>query len=154
MATLAAYFPATAEARDLALEMGRCLEAGADQSALPLLAAGRFRGEAADREAVAELGHADPKRAGLGARRRCWTLADEGFAGLAAALDRRDDGLADIVEGVACFGHRAVPHLPALRALRRGRLSEAAFARIESATAKVAKLAALAAASAAENARG
>ena len=155
VATLAAYFPANAEVRDLVLEMGRCLrEAGADYGVLPLLAAGRFRGEAVDREAMDELRHADPKRAGWGARHLCWTLTDEGLAGLVAALDRRDDALADIVEGVACFGHRAVPHLPALRALPRGRLSEAAFARVESATAKVAKLAALAAASAESNAPG
>ena len=84
----------------------------------------------------------------------CWTLTDEGLAGLSAALDRGDDALADIVEGVACFGNRAVPHLPALRSLRRGGMSDAAFARIESATAKVAKLAALASASADRHAPG
>lgn len=145
VAILAAYFPANAEVRDLVLEMGRCLrEAGADYGVLPLLAAGRFRGAAVDREAMDELRHADPMRAGWGARRLCWTLSDEGLAGLVAALDRRDEALADIVEGVACFGDRAAPHLPALQALRRGRLSEAAFARIESATAKVGKLAGVA----------
>ena len=155
MATLAAYFPANTEVRDVVLEMGRCLrEAGADHSILPLLAAGRFRGTAVDREAMDELRHADPMRAGWGARPLCWTLTDEGLAGLSAALDRGDDALADIVEGVACFGNRAVPHLPALRSLRRGGMSDAAFARIESATAKVAKLAALASASADGNAPG
>ena len=142
---LAVYFPGNAEVRDMVLDMGRCLDdAGADESVLPLLAVGRFRGEAVERRRLAGLTHRDPVRAGWAAQGLGWSLTDAGLAALAAQLSRQDEALSDIVAAMACYGSRAAPHLPALRALagRRGNLPDAAFERIASATAKIAQLAA------------
>ena len=142
---LAVYFPGNAEVRDMVLDMGQCLDdAGVDESVLPLLAVGRFRGEAVERRRLAGLTHRDPVRAGWAAQGLGWSLTDAGLTALAAQLSRQDEALADIVAAMACYGSRAAPHLPALRALagRRGSLPDAAFERIASATAKIAQLAA------------
>lgn len=144
VAALAVYFPGDAGVRDLVLEMGRCLDtAGADRSILPLLAIGRFRGDAVEDWRVAKLTHPDPVVASWAARGLCWSLTDAGLAALVERLGREDEALAEIVEAVACHGARAVPHLPALRSLenRRHRMSDATFERVASATAKVAQLA-------------
>ena len=143
---LAVYFPGNAEVRDVVLDMGRCLDdAGADESVLPLLSVGRFRGEAVERRRIAGLTHRDPVQAGWAAQGLGWSLTDEGLAALAAQLSRQDEALADIVAAMACYGSRAAPHLPALQAVagRHGSLSDATFERIVSATAKIAQLAAL-----------
>lgn len=148
VAALAVYFPGNAEVRDLVLDMGRCLDAAeVGQSILPLLAVGRFRGEAVENWRIAKLTHADPIKAGWAARGLCWTLTDTGLAALAAHLPGADgtlvadEALAEIVDAIACHGARAAPHLPALRALAERPLPEAALARIASATDKVATLA-------------
>ena len=148
VAAMAVYFPGNAEVRDLLLDMGRCLDAaGANESVLPLLAAGRFRGEAVEDWHVAKLTHPDPVRAGWAAQGLCWTLTDTGLAALVDHLPRTaeapaaDGILAEVVEAIACHGVRAAPHLPALRSLAGGRLPESTRARIASATSKLATLA-------------
>ena len=145
---LAVYFPGNAEVRDLVLDMGRCLDdAGVGQSILPLLAVGRFRGEAVEDWRVAKLTHADPVKAGWAAQGLCWTLTDTGLNALAAHLPRKggpvvaEEALPEIVDAIACHGARATPHLPALRALAQRRLPEEAQARIASAADKLAMLA-------------
>ena len=144
VSALAVYFPGDAGVRDLVLDMGRCLDAaGATRSILPLLAVGRFRGDAVEDWRIANLAHPDPVKAGWAARGLCWSLTDAGLAALAKRLGRGDEALAEIVEAIARHGARAVPHLPALRSLenRRHRVPDAVFERVASATAKVAKLA-------------
>ena len=144
--TLAVYFPGNPEVRDLVLDMGQCLDdANVAQSILPLLAIGRFRGEAVERWRIAKLSQANPVKAGWAARGLGWSQTEEGLEALAKHLSRRDEALAEIVDAIACYGGRAAPHLPALRALstQATNLPEAARARIASATDKVAKLAAL-----------
>lgn len=144
--TLAVYFPGNPEVRDLVLDMGQCLDdADVGQSILPLLAIGRFRGEAVERWRIAKLSQANPVKAGWAARGLGWSQTEEGLEALAEHLSRRDEALAEVVDAIACYGGRAAPHLPALRALstQATNLPEAAHARIASATDKVAKLAAL-----------
>ena len=147
IAALAVYFPGNAEVRDLILDMGRCLEAAeAGQSILPLLAVGRFRGEAVEDWRIAKLTHPDPIKAGWAAQGLCWTLTDTGLAALAERLAHADkagvadEALAEVVDAIACHGVRAGPHLPALRSLADRALPEETLARIASATAKVATL--------------
>ena len=142
VAALAVYFPGNAQVRDLVLDMGRCLDAAeADQSILPLLAAGRFRGEAVEDWHAAKLTHPDPVKAGWAAQGLCWTLTDTGLAALVDHLPRADGALAEVVDAIACHGVRAAPHLPALRSLAHRQLPEATLARIASATLKVETLA-------------
>ena len=142
---LTVYFPGNPEVRDLVLDTGRCLEdVNVEPSILPLLAIGRFRGEAVERWRIAKLDHADPILAGWAARGLGWSQTEEGLEALAEHLSRRDEALAEIVDAIACYGGRAAPHLPALQALAQANgLSEAARTRITSATNKVAKLVAL-----------
>ena len=143
---LTVFFPGNPEVRDLVLDMGRCLQdARVEQSILPLLTIGRFRGEAVERWRIATLAHADPMKAGWAARGLGWSQTEEGLEALAAHLSRRDEALAEIVDAIACYGGRAAPHLPALRALatRADGLPDAAQTRIASATDKVAQLVAL-----------
>lgn len=144
--TLAVYFPGNPEVRDLVLDMGQCLDdANVGQSILPLLAIGRFRGEAVERWRIAKLSQANPMKAGWAARGLGWSQTEEGLEALAKHLSRRDEALAEVVEAIACYGEHAAPHLPALRALatQTGGLPETARARIASATDKVAQLAAM-----------
>lgn len=143
---LTVYFPGNPEVRDLVLDMGRCLEdVNVEPSILPLLAIGRFRGEAVERWRIAKLGHADPMLAGWAARGLGWSQTEEGLEALAEHLSRRDEALPEIVDAIACYGERAAPHLPALRALAQqaNGLPEAARTRIASTTDKVAQLATL-----------
>ncbi len=147
IAALTVYFPGNAEVRDLILDMGRCLDAAeAGQSILPLLAVGRFRGEAVEDWRIAKLPHPDPIKAGWAAQGLCWTLTDTGLAALVEHLPRADkagvadEALAEVVDAIACHGVRAGPHLPALRSLADRALPEETLARIASATAKVATL--------------
>ena len=147
IAALTVYFPGNAEVRDLILDMGRCLDAAeAGQSILPLLAVGRFRGEAVEDWRIAKLPHPDPIKAGWAAQGLCWTLTDTGLAALVEHLPRAekagvaDEALAEVVDAIACHGVRAGPHLPALRLLADRALPEETLARIASATAKVATL--------------
>ena len=143
---LTLYFPGNPEVRDLVLDMGRCLDdAKVEQSILPLLAIGRFRGEAVERWRIAKLAQAEPMKAGWAARGLGWSQTEAGLEALAAHLSRRDEALAEVVDAIACYGGRAAPHLPALQALatHADDLPDAARKRIASATDKVAKLAAL-----------
>ena len=148
VAALTVYFPGNAEVRDLVLDMGRCLDAAdVGQSILPLLAVGRFRGEAVEDWHIAKLTHADPIKAGWAAQGLCWTLTDTGLAALVEHLPGAegavvaDEALPEIVDAIACHGVRSAPHLPALRALAERRLPEDTLVRIASTTAKVATLA-------------
>ena len=143
---LTVFFPGNPEVRDLVLDMGRCLQdARVEQSILPLLAIGRFRGEAVERWRIAKLAQAEPMKVGWAARGLGWSQTEEGLEALAAHLSRRDEALAEVVDAIACYGGRAAPHLPTLQALamRADGLPDAARTRIASATDKVAKLVAL-----------
>ena len=142
---LALYFPGNPEVRDLVLDMGQCLDdANVGQSILPLLAIGRFRGNAVERWRIAKLSQANPMKAGWAARGLGWSQTEEGLEALAKHLSRRDEALAEVVEAIACYGERAAPHLPALCALAQvDGLPNAAYTRIASATDKVAQLAAM-----------